>query len=210
MDAREILQQGLRRQNLSLDEQQCDQLIQFVGQLKKWNSVYNLTAVRDELNMVSRHLLDSLTVAPFVQAFSAIADLGSGGGLPGIPLAIAFPQKKFSLLDSNSKKTRFLVHAAATLGLRNVSVVHQRIEDFSPENKFDCLVARAFAAPQKIMQMAGHLCSEEASLVLMVGHLDGLDLSNGNGFYWHSTTRVDVYNEPSIRHVVVFARRGQR
>ena len=128
--------------------------------------------------------------------------------MPGIPLAIAFPEKKFTLIDSNSKKTRFLVHASSVLGLDNITVIQQRIESYKPEKKFDCLISRAFAAPQVILQTTAELCTCTANLLLMVGHADALELSPSNGFEWRSTNIVDVYNETTVRHIVVFTRQG--
>ena len=113
---------------LSLDEDRQEKLLAFLGLLNKWNRAYNLTAVRDERVMVSRQLLDSLSILPWVTT-DHLLDVGAGGGLPGIPLAIALPEKRFTLLDSNGKKTRFLNQCVLELGLKNVEVVHGRAED---------------------------------------------------------------------------------
>ncbi|MDO6459253.1 16S rRNA (guanine(527)-N(7))-methyltransferase RsmG [Granulosicoccaceae sp. 1_MG-2023] len=200
------LDEGLAYQQINLDDAQRASLLDFVGLLDKWNKVYNLTAVRDPLQMVSRHILDSLTLAPALQNHAVIADLGSGGGLPGIPMAVMYPDKDFTLVDSNQKKTRFLVHTVTTLGLTNVRVLHERVENVQLEAPADCVTARAFAAPQAILDYADPLCKAAAEVVLMVGKPEQLDLSPAKGFHWQSTVPVQVYNESASRHIVRFAR----
>ncbi len=113
--------------------------------LAKWNQAYNLTAVRDPQEMVTRHLLDSLVLLPYVQG-PRVLDIGTGPGLPGIPLAVARPDCSFTLLDANAKKTRFVTQAVGELGLKNVEVVQERVENYRPKQKFDTLVARAFSS----------------------------------------------------------------
>ena len=206
MILKDLLVTGLQSQSLNLPESQRDTLLQFLDLLHRWNQVYNLTAVRDPQKMVVRHLLDSLTLLPFLNEKQAIADLGSGGGLPGIPLAICCPDKQFTLVDSNSKKTRFLVHASATLKLNNVSVEHTRTQDFRPQKLFDALMARAFATPEKIIDIGGHLCRPGGQLLLMAGIIDDLDVSGSKEFLLQSTTSVRVYNEPANRHILIFKR----
>lgn len=206
MNLRDLLDKGLQDQGLNLPEDQRDTLLQFLDLLHRWNQVYNLTAVRDPQKMVIRHLLDSLTLLPFLEAAENIADLGSGGGLPGIPLAICCPEKQFTLIDSNSKKTRFLVHASTVLKLSNVSVIHTRTQDYRPEKLFDALMARAFATPAKIISIGGHLCRSDGQLLLMAGVLEELDVSGSKEFLLQSTTPVRVYNEPANRHILIFKR----
>ena len=206
MILKELLDTGLQNQGLDLPENQRETLLQFLDLLHRWNQVYNLTAVRDPQTMVVRHLLDSLTLLPYLNETQTIADLGSGGGLPGIPLAISCPDKRFTLIDSNSKKTRFLVHASATLNLKNVSVQHARTQDYWPETLFDVLMARAFATPAKIIEISGHLCRPGGQLVLMAGNIEDLDVSGSKEFLLQSTTSVRVYNEPANRHILIFKR----
>lgn len=204
MNSLEILQQGIEAQDLSIDDEYLPKLIEFVSILHKWNKVYNLTAVRDKNTMLTRHILDSLTLLPFIEVSHRIADLGSGGGLPGIPLAICYPDIHFTLIDSNSKKTRFLTHAIHTLNISNAKAVHSRIEDYFPDTLYDCLISRAFASPDVILSTASHLCDEQARLVLMTAHLNDLDLSGNNSFNAGISARVKVFNESSTRHVVTF------
>jgi 16S rRNA (guanine527-N7)-methyltransferase len=135
-------------------------LVDYLALLRKWNKVYNLTAIRDEQEMFVKHLLDSLAVAPFIDS-ERLIDVGTGGGLPGIPLAILFPERQIDLLDSNSKKTRFLIQAKAELGLQNTQVFHMRVEDYQPENLYDGVVSRAFASLDDMLHWTGHLLKEE-------------------------------------------------
>ena len=200
------LQQGLDYQNLILEQSTSPKLISFVELLHKWNKVYNLTAVRDPIMMVSRHILDSLTLKPYLSSHERIVDLGSGGGLPGIPMAIVYPDKQFTLIDSNQKKTRFLVQAVSSLDLSNVQVRHDRVETVQLESLADCVTARAFAAPQQILAYADSLCADRSEVILMAAKTDELDLSAAKGFDWQSTDAVQVYNDPAQRHIVRFAR----
>lgn len=153
------LTEGLVALDLVLPDTAVASLLEYVALLAKWNGAYNLTAVRDPAEMVSKHLLDSLAVAGFLQG-GRILDVGTGAGLPGIPLAIAFPERHFVLLDSNGKKTRFVTHAAATLGLHNVEVVQARVEGYRPGEPFDTVITRAFAALADFLhvtaQVSGH------------------------------------------------------
>lgn len=131
---------------VSLNHQACSQLVAYLTLLQKWNKVYNLSAIRDPQEMMVKHILDSLAVVPYIE-FSApqtLIDVGTGGGLPGIPLAILFPQMAVSLLDSNQKKTRFLVQVKAQLGLDNVQVLHTRVEDH--QDQYQAVISRAFTA----------------------------------------------------------------
>lgn len=143
-------------------------LLAFVRLLAKWNAAYNLTAVRDPEEMVTRHLLDSLVLLPYLQG-QRVLDIGTGPGLPGIPLAIARPDCFFTLLDANAKKTRFVTQAAGELGLKNVEVVQTRVENYRPEQKFDTLVARAFSSIAGMLNNAQHLCAPGGRFLAMKG-----------------------------------------
>lgn len=153
------LESGLDELGLSLTDTQVNQLIQYLTLLEKWNKVYNLTAIRDPKEMLIKHLLDSLAVVPHITG-ERIIDVGTGGGLPGIPLAICFPDKTVDLLDSNSKKTRFLIQAKAELGLVNTQVIHDRVENYQPKLGYDVVISRAFASMQDMLHWTDHLLSE--------------------------------------------------
>lgn len=141
---REILHNGVRAIGLQCSEAVTSRLLQYQSLLTKWNKAYNLTAIREPEKMVKLHLLDSLVVSPYLSGFS-ILDIGTGAGLPGIPLALINPEKEFFLLDSNAKKTRFVEQVKLELKLPNVTVVRSRMEQFRNQLKFDTIVSRAFS-----------------------------------------------------------------
>lgn len=166
----EELQQGARELGVDLTEQQQTQLLGYLALLIKWNKAYNLTAVRDPDEMVSRHLLDSLSVVPFVaEAGDNWLDVGSGGGMPGIPLAILFPERRFTLLDSNGKKTRFLTQVKLELKLANLEVIHSRVEAFTPEQPFNGICSRAFSSLEDFSNWTRHLGDGNTRWLAMKG-----------------------------------------
>ncbi len=165
---REKLQQGLAALALNLSAEQIESLLKFVQLIAKWNKAYNLTAVREPLEMVGLHILDSLAVLPHIKP-SRTADIGTGAGLPGIPLAICRPECKFVLVDSNSKKTRFVQQAVLELKLSTVEVVHRRVEQFQPAELFDMVLMRAFASMPDIVKITGHLLADDGVLLAMKG-----------------------------------------
>jgi 16S rRNA (guanine527-N7)-methyltransferase len=162
------LQQGCDELKLSLGSDQQARLIDYVALLLKWNKAYNLTAVRDEADMVTRHLLDSLAIAPFL-AGQRVLDVGTGAGLPGVPMAILFPQREFHLLDSNGKKTRFLFQVKTALRLDNMVVHHARVQTFRVVEPFDAVLSRAFASLQDMMHGCRHLVAPKGRLLAMKG-----------------------------------------
>lgn len=144
------------------------QWVNYLSLLYRWNQVSNLTAIRDPHEMVFQHLLDSLTVLPYLNATRCI-DVGSGAGLPGIPLAIARPDIEFFLLDSNNKKTRFLQQVALELGLKNITVIHARCEAWKPDFAFDQVITRAFASLKTMLLATAHLLSPTGEFLAMKG-----------------------------------------
>jgi len=166
----EELRAGARELGVELSEQQHEQLLAYLALLIKWNKAYNLTAVRNPDEMVSRHLLDSLSVVPFVaEAGDNWLDVGSGGGMPGIPLAILFPERQFTLLDSNGKKTRFLTQVKLELKLANLQVIHSRVEEFQPEQPFSGICSRAFSALADFSNWTRHLGDVNTQWLAMKG-----------------------------------------
>jgi len=145
-----------------------EKLAAYLELLNKWNRVYNLTAIRDLRESVLLHILDSLAIRQYLHG-NYIIDVGTGAGLPGIPLALICPDKQFVLLDSNSKKTRFLSQVMYELELRNVQVVHSRCEDFSAQKKFDSILSRAFASIQVMLESTQHLLAEQGQFLAMKG-----------------------------------------
>ena len=167
-DPKALLERGCAVLTVNVPAGTEDRLLEFVRLLVKWNSTYNLTAIRDAAGIVSKHLLDSLSVLPFLQG-RRIVDVASGAGLPGIPLALACPERHFVLLDSNGKKTRFVTHALTALGLQNSEVVQARAEDYRPAELFATVISRAFASLPDFMRLAGHLGAPGASFLAMKG-----------------------------------------
>ena len=166
----EELAQGARELGVELNAAQQEQLLAYLALLIKWNKAYNLTAVRDPDEMVSRHLLDSLSVLPYVaEAGDNWLDVGSGGGMPGIPLAILFPQRRFTLLDANGKKTRFLTQVKLELQLANLEVIHSRVEAFTPAQPFSGICSRAFSALEDFANWTRHLGDAHTQWLAMKG-----------------------------------------
>ncbi|MEO7148716.1 MAG: 16S rRNA (guanine(527)-N(7))-methyltransferase RsmG [Rhodanobacteraceae bacterium] len=168
------LEEGLIALRLALPEGEVARLLDYVELLQRWNGTYNLTAVRDPLEMVTRHLLDSLAVLPFIDG-DMLADLGSGAGLPGIPLAIAQPRLLVTLVDSNGKKARFLREAARVLPLPNARVAQARVEDL--QGAFDCITARAFASLAEMLAWGGHALAPAGVWLALKGRIDDSELA---------------------------------
>jgi 16S rRNA (guanine527-N7)-methyltransferase len=162
------LDAGLESMGLDVDEAQRRASIDYLQLLARWNRAFNLTAVRDPLEMVARHLLDSLAVAPFLDGESVL-DLGTGAGLPGIPLAILQPQRRFTLLDSNGKKVRFVRQAVLTLGLANVTPVQARAGAYRAPEKFATIVARAVGSLAELRAAAADLARRPGCLLALKG-----------------------------------------
>lgn len=170
---RSQLLRGAQEMGLALTETQSENLLAYIREFEKWNKAYNLSAIRDLRQMVARHLLDSLSVVPWIAQspypLARMIDVGTGGGLPGIPLAILFPEKQFTLLDSNGKKTRFLFHVKTQLGLHNVAVENRRVEEFAPDELFEGVISRAFASLQDMVEGCSHLLAPQGIYLAMKG-----------------------------------------
>ena len=170
MTARDALQarleQGIAELGLTVPAEAVPRLLDYQALLERWNAAYNLTAVRDPAEMITRHLLDSLAILPYVQG-TTLADLGTGPGLPGIPLAIVAPGREILLVDSNGKKVRFLREAIRALKLEGVRAVQSRVEDV--QGQFDCITARAFASLADMLGWGGHLLAPDGRWLAMKG-----------------------------------------
>ncbi|MBZ2169536.1 16S rRNA (guanine(527)-N(7))-methyltransferase RsmG [Marinobacter sp. F4216] len=200
------LSDGLATMTISLSEGQQEQLLAFLALLNKWNRAYNLTAVRNETEMVSRQLLDSLSILSWVQT-DHLLDVGAGGGLPGIPLAIALPDKQFTLLDSNGKKTRFLNQCVLELGLNNVSVIHGRAEDCQPEQPFTQISSRAFTALENLVDWCGSLLAKEGEFLAMKGQFPDDEVAAlPAGWQVKSRHTLAVPGSDGERHLLVVGR----
>lgn len=195
------LQAGIDALNLRLPDGALDRLLDYRELLERWNSAYNLTAIRDDREMVSRHLVDSLAILPYVQG-RTLADLGTGPGLPGIPLAIAEPAREVLMVDSNGKKVRFLREAIRSLRLGNGKAVQSRVEDV--EGTFECITARAFASLADMLGWGGHLLAPGGTWLAMKGRhpaeeLDGVP----EGFRVEAIHALSVPGVEGERHLVV-------
>ncbi len=179
-----------------------------LAELEKWNRKVNLTAVRDIDEMVTTHVADSLVALPLIEG-KTVLDVGTGPGFPGLPLAIAMPERHFTLLDSNNKKIMFVQHAAGLLGLNNVSAVKARGEDYAPGHGFDTVIARALAAMPRLVEIAGHHVGEGGVFVALKGRYPAEELKQIAQIPWqHGVIELDVPGlEKASRHAVLLRRR---
>jgi 16S rRNA (guanine527-N7)-methyltransferase len=197
-----VLKNSLKKCGLVATENQQQQLIRFVLMMHKWNKTYNLTSVRNPQQMVIKHIVDSIVVAPFLDK-SHYIDVGTGPGLPGIPLAIMCPDKHFLLLDSLGKRVRFMKQVAYELKIDNIEPVQSRVEDFVTDVKIDGVLSRAFASIKDMLHWCQHLVDSQGVFLALKGQLskdelDGLPL----GFILQETIKLDVPGLEGERHIV--------
>ena len=205
------LQRGLEQMALELTQPACALLIDYVLLLDKWNKAFNLSAIRDPAEMLPRHLLDSLSVISAIRKYQShtgkheltILDVGTGPGLPGIPLAICLPEHRFVLLDSNGKKTRFVLQAIIELGLGNVSVENRRIENYQSDRQVDIVVSRAFASLADFARGCEMVCAADTRLIAMKG-LYPADEIEHLPTHWKLTgaCKVEVPGSDGERHLI--------
>ena len=169
MNLSEGLVAGSSALDVALDSVQKQKLLDYIALIVKWNKVYNLTAVREPEAMIGHHLLDSLAVLPHLTGARSLIDVGSGAGLPGIPLAIVRPDMKITLLDSNHKKTTFMRQACLELGLTNAEVVCERVEQWQPQDKYDAVISRAYSELKEFVRLSAHLAAKGGKLYAMKG-----------------------------------------
>ena len=203
MPPEDQLAQGLATLGVDLSGAACEALLAYLALLQKWNRTFALTALRDPDRAVSHHLLDSLAIMPYVSS-STLLDVGSGGGQPGIPLAIARPDLAVTLLDSNGKKTAFLQQAAIELGLKNVQVVTARVEEFKPVAPFAAITSRAFAELADFVGLTRHLLAPGGEWLAMKGQRPVAEMNKlPAGVSVTAVHRLDVPGVDGERHLVV-------
>ena len=197
------LENGLKLLPVQLPAPDRQRLLAYVRLLAKWNAAYNLTAVREPEEMVTRHLLDSLTLLPYLHG-TRVLDIGTGAGLPGVPLAVARPDLAFTLLDANAKKTRFIVQVIGELGLTNVEVVQTRVENYRPAQKFATLMSRAFASIADMLDNTQHLCDPDGRFLAMKGVYPQAELAAIPADYAvQEVVALQVPGLDAARHVVI-------
>ncbi|MDX9706100.1 MAG: 16S rRNA (guanine(527)-N(7))-methyltransferase RsmG [Azospira sp.] len=210
MSREQQLATGLAALGIDLPADAQTKLLAYAAFLEKWNRTYSLTALRDPLLAVSHHLLDSLAILPYVTAANLL-DVGSGGGQPGIPLAIARPELAVTLLDSNGKKTAFLQQAAIELGLKNVQVVTARVEAFRPPAPFAAITSRAFAELADFVSLTRHLLAPGGEWLAMKGVRPEAEMNKlrdlPGGVAVAAVHRLDVPGVDGERHLVVIRER---
>ena len=203
MNTSAALDRGIAALGLGLADSAPSRLLQYLTLLAKWNRTYNLTAIREPSRLVSHHIMDSLAVLPHLQCAS-VADVGTGAGLPGIPIAIARPDWRVALLDSNHKKAAFLRQAALELRLDNIQVVTERAENWQPAEKFDVVISRAFSDLTGFVEAGRHLCNENGRLVAMKGIYPDEELALlPQGVLVENVVPLDVPGLRAARHLVL-------
>jgi 16S rRNA (guanine527-N7)-methyltransferase len=207
---RELLVSGAARLGLKLGQVEQRALVSLIDELQAANAQFNLTAIRDRLGMMNKHVLDSLSVQPFLKG-ARIADVGTGAGFPGLPLAIVNPDRHFALIEATGKKARFVERTAERLGLGNAEVVNQRAERYRPLELFDTVLARALASLADFMAYAGHLCAPGGRLLAMKGKRPEEEISAlPKSFKVLAVHRVRLPGLDDERHLVEISPAGSR
>jgi 16S rRNA (guanine527-N7)-methyltransferase len=202
----DVLGAGAEALKVTLGEADIERLLKLVDALERGNAQFNLTAIRDRPGMLAKHILDSLTLVPFLHG-ERIADVGTGAGFPGLVLAIASPQRRFSLVESVGKKARFVERAVLELELANVEVVHERAERYGPKRLFDTVASRALASLADFVAFAGHLCAPGGRLLAMKGKRPDEELrSLPKSFKVLAVHELEVPGLSDARHLVELAR----
>lgn len=197
MSQQTILNQGIKDAGLDISEQTQQKLLAYLALMQKWNKVHNLTAVRDADEMVTLHLLDSLVVLPFIDAKNLL-DVGSGAGLPGIPLALCLPNLQVTVIDSNSKKVSFMRQAKAELGISNLEVLGGRVEDIASTKKFEIIISRAFSDLSLFISLTHHLLDAQGKWLAMKGVYPEAELADLMAKTGVTASKVEVLNVPGL------------
>ena len=206
-----LLATGARELGIALSERQSEQLLELLAELAEWNQRFNLTAIDDVLEGVRKHLLDSLSIHAHLQG-RRVADVGSGAGFPGLPLAVVNPSREFTLIEATGKKAQFLEHARVKLGLDNVVIANSRAEQFKPAQRFDSVTARALGKLNEFVRVAGHLVARNGSLLAMKGQSPRAEIEKlSKGWEVKAIHRLVVPGLDAQRHLVELRlKEGQR
>jgi 16S rRNA (guanine527-N7)-methyltransferase len=203
MSPAELLEQGIAELGVSVSADVRAKLMAYLALIAKWNRIHNLTAVRDSAKMVTAHVLDCLAIVPHLIEGSVV-DVGSGAGLPGIPLALMWPHMRIVLLDSNHKKAAFLRQAIIELDLKNTMAVCERVELWRPPERFDIVISRAFSDLPEFVKLAGPLCSDNGLIVAMKGVYPDEELAQLPAtFALHNAVPLKVPGLDAKRHLIL-------
>jgi len=211
----ESLRKELRTINAELSLDDYSRCIRHLELVRKWNQSMNLTSVRTFDDMLSKHLFDSLSIVEHIadkprSCRQRIADLGSGAGFPGIPIAMALPNSHVVLVDASAKKTQFLTHVAAQLNLANVEVVHQRIQDMSISRRFDTVVARALGSVRAIVKLSAHLAKSDSRILVMKGRYPMQEIKELGQQFDCAVKNISVPRLDAKRHLVIITRKKKK
>ncbi len=209
-DSFALLKSGAAQLGVSLSDEDAQKLVRLLDELDVWNERMNLTAIRERRQQITKHLLDSLAAYPHLHG-TRTADIGTGAGFPGLPLAIVLPQMHFTLIDSTAKKLKFIDHAAALLDIRNVETVHTRAEIYRPKERFDCVISRAVGPIEQFVKWAGHLCVGGGRLLAMKGRYPTDELTKlPSGWKLAAVHRLTIPGLDEERHLVEICRSHEK
>jgi 16S rRNA (guanine527-N7)-methyltransferase len=198
----DILAQGVIQLGLDVNQEQQVKLVDYVERIHKWNKAFNLTSVRDPEQMMVKHILDSLSVVPYLSGQNII-DVGTGPGLPGIPLSIVYPQKQFTLLDSLGKRVRFMKQCAFEMKLDNITPIQSRVEEHQPEQAYDIVLSRAFASLKDMLHWCGHLVDSEGKFLALKGQYPTDEIADiEQDYHVLSVQSLDIPGLVGERHLV--------
>ena len=201
-----MLAEAAAKFGIELTQTHEQQLLRLLDELDDWNQRMNLTAIRERSQQITKHLLDSLSVQPFLHG-TRVCDIGTGAGFPGIPLAIVNPSRSFTLVDSTAKKLKFIDHVSQQLQLANIKTVHTRAESFRPEARFDVVLSRAVGPVAQFVSWAGHLCVGGGRLLAMKGRYPHDELTKlPNGWKLAAVHRLEIPGLDEERHLVEICR----
>jgi 16S rRNA (guanine527-N7)-methyltransferase len=203
-----FLENSLKKNNWVISKEIQEKFIRYLESMREWNRIFNLTSITDPEQMILLHILDSLSISPYLSG-SRIIDIGTGAGLPGIPLALFHPSIHFVLLDSNHKKTRFLTQIVFELKLSNVEIITDRVENFHPKELFQCILTRAFSSLHVMLESADHLLAKQGQFLAMKGVYPEKELAEIPKSYIVSAIhRLKINGLNAERHLVCMEKKS--